>query len=226
MLPSLIILISTVVTSSLALVHGVDSSTLVSEATYAKTKGEGFTKAIIRAYEEACGVGGQVDPNFVSSYKNARAAGITNIDAYWFPCSGSGNSCKSYATQIAEIGSTFSANSMDIGTLWIDLESDSTVCHNWNYGASGNLAQAKDIVAAAKASGYNFGIYSSPGEWSTMFGSYSPVVDSSLPLWFATYDNVQSLTLGTKFGGWTSAVGKQYTDVSASGQFDLNVFAN
>jgi hypothetical protein len=83
MLPSLIILISTFVTSSLALVHGVDSSTLVSEATYAKAKGEGFTKAIIRAYEEACGVGGQVDPNFVSSYKNARAAGITNIDAYW-----------------------------------------------------------------------------------------------------------------------------------------------
>jgi hypothetical protein len=83
MLSSLVILISALVTSSQALVHGVDSSTLVSEATYAKAKGEGFTKAIIRAYEEACGVGGQVDPNFVSSYKNARAAGITNIDAYW-----------------------------------------------------------------------------------------------------------------------------------------------
>lgn len=40
-----------------------------------------------------------------------------------------------------------------------------------------------------------------PLEWSIMFGSYSPVVDSSLPLWFATYDNVQSLTLGTPFGG-------------------------
>lgn len=39
-------------------------------------------------------------------------------------------------------------------------------------------------------------------EWSTMFGSLSPVVDSSVPLWFATYDNVQSLTLGTKFGGY------------------------
>jgi len=39
-------------------------------------------------------------------------------------------------------------------------------------------------------------------EWSTMFGSNSPVVDSSLPLWFATYDNVQSLTLSTKFGGY------------------------
>jgi len=44
----------TLVSSSLALVHGVDSSTLVSEATYAKAKGEGFTKAIIRGYEEQC----------------------------------------------------------------------------------------------------------------------------------------------------------------------------
>lgn len=33
----------------------------------------------------------------------------------------------------------------------------------WNYGTSGNLAQAKAIVSALKASGYHFGIYSSPG---------------------------------------------------------------
>jgi hypothetical protein len=34
-----------------------------------------------------------------------------------------------------------------------------------------------------------------------MFGSHTPVVDSSVPLWFATFDNVQSLTLTTPFGG-------------------------
>ena len=48
------------------------------------------------------------------------------------PCSGSGNNCKPYATQIAEIGSTFSANSMKIGTLWIDIESDLT-CQNVSF---------------------------------------------------------------------------------------------
>jgi hypothetical protein len=83
MLQLAITVLVTLVSSSLALVHGVDSSTLVSEATYKKAKDEGFNKAIIRGYEEACGDGGEVDPNFVSSYKNARAAGITNIDAYW-----------------------------------------------------------------------------------------------------------------------------------------------
>lgn len=78
-----IIAIAAFASSSVALTQGVDSSTLVSEATYSTAKGEGFTKAVIRAYQEACGSGGQVDPNFVGSYNNARAAGITDIDAYW-----------------------------------------------------------------------------------------------------------------------------------------------
>jgi len=117
------------IVSSYALGFAVDSSTLVPEATYAKALGEGFTKAIIRGYQEACGIGGQVDPNFVGSYNNARAAGYTDIDTYWFPCNGSGHNCKSYATQISELGATFNAHNMDIGTIWIDLEKDS-VCNN------------------------------------------------------------------------------------------------
>jgi hypothetical protein len=115
--------------SSLALGYGVDSSALVPESIYAKARAEGFTKAVIRGYEEACGVGGEVDPNFVGSYNNARAAGITNIDTYWFPCTGSSHNCKSFSTQIAEIGAVFNEHRMDIGTIWIDLEVD-PVCNN------------------------------------------------------------------------------------------------
>lgn len=208
-----------------ALVSGVDSSQLVSEAAYAKARGEGFTKAIIRVYEEACGVGGRVDPNFIPSYKNARAAGFTDIDVYWFPCNGSRNNCKSYATQISELAATFKANSVNVGTIWLDIEKDSAVCNNWNYGSSGNTAQARSLIAAIRDSGFVYGIYSSPGEWGTIFGSTSFVLDSSAPLWFATYNNVKTLQLRTPFGGWTAAKGHQYTDVSASGLFNLNVFA-
>lgn len=111
------------------------------------------------------------------------------------------------------------AYSSRVFEIFIDILSQ------WDYGTSGNLAQAQSLVASGQNTGYNIGIYSSPGEWSTVFGSYSPVVDNSVPLWFATYDGVQSLALNTPFGGWTSAVGKQYTDQSASGSFDLNVFA-
>ena len=125
-----LLLLPAFIVSSYALVFAVDSSSLVPEATYAKALGEGFTKAIIRGYEEACGVGGEVDPNFVASYNNARAAGYTNIDTYWFPCNGSGHNCKSYATQISELGATFNAHNMKIGTIWIDLEKDAAICNN------------------------------------------------------------------------------------------------
>lgn len=207
-----------------ALKHGVDSSVLVDTATYKKALGEGFTKAVIRGYQEACGSGGRVDPNFVQTYKNARAAGYTDIDTYFFPCTGSGNSCKSFATQISELGATFKANSMDIGRIWIDIEQDS-VCNPFNYGASGNLNVAKQLVTAFRNSGYKFGIYSSPGEWSNIFGSRSVVVANDVPLWFAQYNNAENLNMNEPFGGWTAAEGHQYTDKSASGKFDLNVFA-
>lgn len=118
------------IASSYALISAVDSSALVSVATYTKARGEGFTKAIIRGYQEACGTGGQVDPNFVQTYKNARAAGYTDIDMYWFPCNGSTHSCKSYATQLAAITAAFKANSMNIGRIWIDIEKDAAVCNN------------------------------------------------------------------------------------------------
>jgi len=125
-----LLLLPAFVVSSYALVSAIDSSSLVPTATYVKALGEGFTKAIIRGYEEACGVGGEVDPNFVGSYNNARAAGYTDIDTYWFPCNGSGHNCKSYATQIAELGATFNAHNMKIGTIWIDLEKDAAICNN------------------------------------------------------------------------------------------------
>ncbi|KAF8802045.1 glycoside hydrolase [Phlegmacium glaucopus] len=221
-----LLLLPALIASSYGLISAVDSSSLVPKATYVKAFGEGFTKAIIRGYEEACGVGGEVDPNFVASYNNARAAGYTDIDTYWFPCNGSGHNCKSYATQIAELGATFKAHSMKIGTIWIDLEKDAAICNNWNYGTAGNKAQAQSLISAIRNSGFKFGIYSSPGEWGTLFGSTSFVLDNSAPLWFATFNNVKTLTLGTPFGGWTTAVGHQYTDVSASGLFDLSVFAS
>jgi hypothetical protein len=130
MLGSTIIILAAFASSALGLLHAVDSSTAVSEATYATAKGEGFTKTIIRGYEEACGLGGSVDPNFASSYRNARVAGITNIDAYWFPCTCASNKCKPYATQLQEIGAAFKASSMNITTLWIDIENDPNICKN------------------------------------------------------------------------------------------------
>lgn len=57
---------------------------------------------------------------------------------YWFPCTGANNPCKSFATQLDEISATFSAHSMDIGTIWIDLEADS-VCNNVRSESSNSI---------------------------------------------------------------------------------------
>ena len=118
------------IASSYGLIHAIDSSELFPKVTYVKAFGEGFSKAIIPGYEEACSVGGEVDPNFVQSYKNALPAGYTNIDMYWFSCNGSRNKFKSYADQLSEIEVTFNKNSMNIGTIWIDFEKDSAICYN------------------------------------------------------------------------------------------------
>ena len=143
-------------TFALALVHGVDSATLVSTATYATARSQGFTKAVIRGYQEACEAGGLVDPNFVTSYNNARAAGITNIDTYWVPCSGSRHKCKSYADQIGEIRNTFVSNSMQIGKLWIAIEKDSTICNNVrpNHFVQGIPIKRQHVLSVGLRSGW------------------------------------------------------------------------
>lgn len=46
------------------------------------------------------------------SYKNARAAGYTNIDMWWFPYNGTKHKHKSYAAQLDAIAAVFKAHSM------------------------------------------------------------------------------------------------------------------
>ena len=70
------------------------------------------------------------------SYRNARAAGFTNIDTYFFPCTGSAYHCKPFAVQLAELGAVFKANNMQIGTIWIDIEVDADAKH----GCIGNVS--------------------------------------------------------------------------------------
>ncbi|KAF8336947.1 glycoside hydrolase superfamily [Cantharellus anzutake] len=228
MLCSTILVLAVSASSAYSLVHGVDNSAPVDNRTYSKAIGDGFTHLVIRGYEQACSSGGQVDPNFPSSYHNARAAGYnsTEIDVYWFPCTGTNNPCKFYSEQLAELGAMLHANQTEIGRIWLYIENDPS-CGTWDYGADGNVHEAMAIIAALRNETYNFGIYSSPGEWETIFGSQHVVLDSSIPLWFATYDgDDSSLTLSSPFGGWRTGKGKQYRGRSASGVFNLDIFAS
>lgn len=221
-------LISTVlfsfISAASALTHAVDSSVEVDTATYKKALGQGFTRAIFRGYQEACSQGGRVDPTFVPSYKNAVAAGYKDFDAYFFPCTGSGNKCKAYETQIGDLVKAIRDNKLNIRRIWVDIETDK-VCNPFNWGAAKNIEEAKKLIAAVRATKVDFGIYSSATQWQSIFGSTDVNLASDVPLWFAKFDNVENLNLPTPFGGWTKADAKQYTDKSASGKFDLNVFS-
>ncbi|PUU73219.1 glycoside hydrolase superfamily [Tuber borchii] len=176
-------------------------------------------------------LGGRIDPAFITSYNQIRASGITNIDGYFFPCTGSSHNCKSPQTQVNEIVNFLKANNILVKRLWLDLEpsSSGSPCKGWDYGATQNTALAKEFIAAIKATGLKWGIYANGNQWATMFGSRGVNIASDLPLWAVQFDGVPTLgSVNTFMGGWTTAFAKQYGastgGCAPAGAFDLNVF--
>jgi hypothetical protein len=231
-IPLILSSLAAAVGSATASIKAVDSSVYVAEAIYKKALSEGFTRAIIRGYHEACTIGGEIDPTFISTYTNAVLAGYHDIGVYFVPCTGTTNKCKPYATQFQELFDTIHTHKMQINALWIDFEVDN-LCRPWNYGNEQNLIQAREVMGAATQAVTNagglghirVGVYSSPGEWVDIFGSHDVVLDIGLPLWYANWNGKGDMSYVPKIGGWQTILGHQYTNVSASGDFDLNVFA-
>ena len=93
---------------------GVDYSTLVSTSKHECLIGEGYTFAIPRCW---CSVG-SMDSNCVQNLKNGHSAGMSRVDAYFFPC----YSCGNVAGQVSTFWSKTVSNKMDFTTLWFDIE--------------------------------------------------------------------------------------------------------
>ncbi|KAI9838130.1 MAG: hypothetical protein M1819_006286 [Sarea resinae] len=190
-----------------------------------------YDKVVIRGYQQACGEGGAVDSNFVASYNAAANAGVSYIDAYMFPCTGTqptGVSCKSPTDQLNELINTISDNDMNLEYLWFDIEPTSGTCNAWNLGADDNESLANEWITALQNTGLNWGVYANGNQWSGIFPSRDTDIASSLPLW-AVQDDYESGvgTVDTFMGGWTSAYAKQYyLDTTAcGGSVDLDSFS-
>jgi len=215
--------------SSASGLPGIDLSGTPS-ASFWTCAASNYKVVALRGYQQACGSGGQVASNFVANYRAAKNAGISRIDAYMFPCTGTqptGVACKSPATQLAEFLNAIDSNGMTLGTLWFDIEPTSGTCNAWNLGATQNTALARQWVSLLQGSGRKWGIYANGNQWSGMFGSRSTDVGSQLPLWAVQFDSAPGVnTVNTFMGGWTSAVAKQYVlDTTACGfSVDLDSF--
>jgi GH25 family lysozyme M1 (1,4-beta-N-acetylmuramidase) len=92
------------------------------------------------------------------------------------------------------------------GRVWLDIEGTSY----WTTSTSTNKAFYKALVDSCSTYGVRCGVYSSTYQWSSIFGSTSYSYGSSLPLWYAHYDNNPSFSDFTAFGGWTTPHAKQY----------------
>ncbi|KAI9784699.1 MAG: hypothetical protein M1816_000764 [Peltula sp. TS41687] len=210
------------------LLRGLDVSQAQSADFFPCVRKVGYEKIIIRAYQQACGVGGKTDPNFLQTYQAAKGAGFLDIDAYMFPCTGTQPNkkpCKPIKQQLTELTDVIVANKMDIHRIWFDIEPTSGVCNAWNLGVAGNTKLAKEWIAAIKEfKMVNWGIYANPNQWQEIFGSRSADIASDLPLWAVQVaESHKSL-----MGGWTTALGKQTaldTKIpGCPGSVDLNAF--
>ncbi|CAF9943557.1 MAG: hypothetical protein ALECFALPRED_000654 [Alectoria fallacina] len=174
-----------------------------------------------------------------TTYEAAKAVGITSIDAYMFPCTGTqptGVACKSISTQISEFLDAIDSDSIPANHLWLDIEPEDAsqsgvACNAWQLGSAGNEALAEQWVAAIKATGRNWGIYANYGQWPSMFASINTDIGSDLPLWAVQDDFEPGVSTVDKFfGGWTTAYAKQYhlatgTDLPlCSASVDLDSF--
>ncbi|KAG2222908.1 hypothetical protein INT45_013539 [Circinella minor] len=182
---------------------GVDASSLITTEQWACAKETGYENAIIRGYIEAWGQnpGGAVDKNVVENYKNAIAGGYTSVDLYIFPCTGR-DTCKPPADQVQDVINLIDENTMDIGTLWLDVEVDPEA-DNFP-SAEGARTALQEFKKALDNSGEKWGVYASKVQWTSITGSVDWELDSSVPLWYPHYDDVMSFDDFESFGGWTT----------------------
>eukprot|EP00981_Chlorochromonas_danica_P014183 scaffold7537_cov179-Ochromonas_danica.AAC.4 len=199
--------------------YGVDVSQATSTSSFSCLKSNGYSFAIVRVYRSS----GSVDPNGPSSINNAWNGGMAHVDGYIFPCYSCGNPAKQMDDTVSYLrshnfrlgsqeGVGASANSTlgaTVGMLWIDVEGTDY----WSSSTSNNVNFIQSMVNEGKNQGISLGIYSSASQWKPITGDSHQF--SSLPIWYAHYDNNPSYSDWASFGGWTKPAIKQYAGTTS-----------
>lgn len=128
-LPCFVFVLPVLILSSYGLIlaiDNIDTTDATSFSDYQTALAQDYSRAIILGYDSSCTFHGNVDPNFVTGYQNAVAAGFSDIHTSWLPCTGSANSCKNVSIQIVDLFTTIVTNNMTIGKIWLNLALDPT----------------------------------------------------------------------------------------------------
>ncbi|KAL5506386.1 hypothetical protein EMCRGX_G008011 [Ephydatia muelleri] len=184
-------------------VFGVDVSSPYSQDTFACLLDNGYTVAIVRAYQST----GNPDPNAPQTIANAWAAGLNHVDAYLFPCP----QCdQSAAQQVDEMVNSLGGT--PYGMIWLDIEG----AEYWLGDYSSNQAFFEELLSAA-LSQKSTGVYASAYQWSSIFGS-DYTGGGGTDLWYAHYDGNAGFDDFSPFGPWSSPNMKQFAgDASVCG---------
>jgi GH25 family lysozyme M1 (1,4-beta-N-acetylmuramidase) len=159
---------------------------------------------IVRSY---CSYGG-TDPNALPTLQAAKAGGIAHTDVYHFPCPAL-DAAQQVQDDVNAVGSG------NFGRLWFDIETNLSDGCGWG-DASTNCNFLQAMIDEGHRLGIQMGVYASAYMWSSIMGDGCTVA-SSLPLWYAHYDDTRSFSDFTPFGGWSSPTMKQYNDGSSIG---------
>ena len=121
-----------------------------------------------------------------------------------FPCRG-----KSAVQQANELVDSVYQS---YGMIWIDVEiNPSSGCSWYSYSSSSNCDFVLELIDALEARGKKVGIYSSMYQWEESLGSnYACPEAAKVPIWYAHYDNRQTFSDFSSFGGWSYPDIKQY----------------
>mmetsp|Transcript_78689 Transcript_78689/g.157359 ORF Transcript_78689/g.157359 Transcript_78689/m.157359 type:complete len:351 (-) Transcript_78689:149-1201(-) len=200
---------------------GVDVAYAVSSATAACFKSNGIDFIIPRAFRST----GAVDTEACTTLVNAKAAGITMLDVYLFPCPACATSAAAAQVNatVAYLSST--CDSSWSGKIWLDIEGS----QYWTGSATANQAWYEALVdacdnASSPGGKGSCGVYSSSSQWTALFGSTTYSHKAGVyDLWYAHYDDNPSFSDFSAFGGWTTPTIKQYQGDTTLCSFGVDI---
>uniref|UniRef100_A0A1I7TZB5 Lysozyme n=1 Tax=Caenorhabditis tropicalis TaxID=1561998 RepID=A0A1I7TZB5_9PELO len=183
--------------------NGIDFIQPVTVATFQCIKNAGYSFMIPRVFTSL----GSIDHTGINNVKNARAAGMTDVDGYIFPCLAS--HCPGGADQVKQTLDAIKSAGTKVSTLWLDIERLA-----WPADHNSNRAFIEAMVKEAQAYGQQVGIYSNYYNWQDIVGlDYHG--QSNLMLWWAAYDGVKDFSKFAAFGGWTRPTIHQWQGTTA-----------